>query len=162
MTEIDVTLIDGCRRQNPVAQQTVYNKCYGWMMGVCSRYILNELDRKSMVNDAFYKIFKAIDTYNIEIPFNVWARKILINCVIDNYRKTQQYQKQTKYFEEDVLTRYSGVEDDIFEKYEAEYLIKIINELPPATKTVFNLFAIDGYTHDEICKMLKISLGTSK
>lgn len=162
MLDVSAELIQKCRKQNRLAQHEMYKKCYGWLMGICQRYLDNELDRQSMVNDAFLKVFNNLDSYKLEIPFHLWIRKILINCIIDNYRKEKNYKEHLKYNGDEAVLRHGPSDDVLSTKYDVDFLLSKIAQLPSATRAVFNMYVIDGYNHEEIADILGISSGTSK
>lgn len=115
-----------------------------------------------MVNQGYYKILKNLKSYNPSKPFNLWINRIITNVLIDDYRKNRQYQV-TDTNTMDMDEKEVPVEWNLFEKHmEAEELNEILLALPEIRNKVFNLYAIDGYGHQEISRMLGIPEGTSK
>jgi RNA polymerase sigma factor (sigma-70 family) len=151
-------LIQGCKRSDRDSQRLLYQHYYSYALSICIRYSRNIPEAKEVVNDGFMKVFAKIDQYNNDSPFKGWLRKIMINTSIDQYRKELKHQQH-----DSVESAYS-----VFEQPQAitnlsqKELIGLIQKLSPAYRAVFNLHVIDGYTHDEIGKMLNISAGTSK
>jgi RNA polymerase sigma-70 factor (ECF subfamily) len=130
-------------------------------MSVAYRYKKNEEDAAALSNDAFLKILTNIHKYNINSPFEAWIRRIAINTAIDDYRKNK---KRIDMFETDYS--FEGVDkvtyNEIDNEIETEELNDMLMELPKATRVVFNLFAIDGFSHKEITEELGIAVETSK
>lgn len=128
-------------------------------MSVCMRYCRSLEESKEIVNDGFMKVFQKLDQHETESSFKGWLRKIMINSAIDHYRKESKHYNHVeaspdRTFEPGVGT----VLDDI----SYTELIGMIQHLSPAYRAVFNLHVIDGFTHEEISKILNISEGTSK
>ena len=132
-------------------------------MSVCLRYKVDKDAAKSSVNAGFLKILNNLDRYNPEIPFGAWIRRIMINHVIDEFRKNRKVQELIEYtdFSEKQMPNLIDY-NEADKAFDASDLESMIKSLPPVTQKVFNLFAIDGYSHQEIGKMLRISDGTSK
>lgn len=150
-------LIQGCIRKDRDSQRLLYQHYYSYALSVCARYSRNSEEAKEVVNDGFMKVFSKVDQYNPEMSFKGWLRKIMINSAIDQYRKELKFQHHSSV--EKVIEFTSP---RILSDLSHEDLIGLIQKLSPAYRTVFSLYVIDGYTHPEISKMLKISEGTSK
>ena len=116
------------------------------------------------MNQGFMKIFKGLKKYPREIPFEAWIRKIMINTIIDEYRKTKKYTEMIELTDKplEVEPGNSISTNEAEQYFDAEQLLVMINDLPPLSNKVFNLFAIDGYSHKEISDLLGIREGTSK
>lgn len=133
-------------------------------MSVCVRYKTNREDAEEMLNIGFLKILNSIEKYQPNVPFEAWIRRIMINTMIDEYRKTKKDKEHIDYA--DLQDR--GFENKHAElnsadlDFEATDLKNMLESLPDMSKKVFNLYAIDGYTHKEIADMLNMSIGTSK
>jgi RNA polymerase sigma-70 factor (ECF subfamily) len=110
------------------------------------------------VNDGFMKVFGKIDQYHSDSSFKGWIRKIMINAAIDQYRKELKHQHQ----EPVEMANKAFIEPQAVTDLSHEELIGLVQKLSPAYRAVFNLYVIDGHTHEEIGKMLNISTGTSK
>jgi len=157
-------IIEGCKNNDRRAQQELFRHCYPFLMNVCTRYRKNDQEAKAVLNAGFLKIFTKISQYNPKIPFAVWARKIVVNTLIDDFRKYKKLNETV--VNRDFSDSYDL--DDGFNlnsadlNFDAEHLLKFVNELPKSANKVFNLFAIDGYSHKEIAEALGISEGTSK
>jgi len=151
-------LIQGCKHNDRDSQRLLYQHYYSYALGICFRYSRNTEEAKEAMNDGFMKVFGKINQYQHDSPFKGWIRKIMINASIDQYRKELKYQQQ-----DSVESAHSAfIKPDAISSLSHEELIGLIQKLSPAYRAVFNLYVIDGYTHEEIGKMLKISSGTSK
>lgn len=161
---VDAQLLKDCRKGREKAQYSLYKLCFGQLMSVCMRYYKNEEDAVFVLNQGFMKILTNLDKYREEVPFEAWIKRIMINTVINEFHKNKKYNETilpTDFQEE--ADHFDHIEyDDINEKIDVEHLESYLEELPETTQKVFNLYAIDGYTHKEIGKMLNISDGTSK
>ncbi len=158
------TLIQNCKSGDRKAQFTLYKTYYNVLMGVCMRYNKNKDDASAILNEGFLKILKNLDKYDPNKPFEAWIKRIMINTIIDAFRKNKNERELVQYtdFEEtdtlDINIDYNNAD----KMFDAEAIEKLIQKLPPATQKVFNLFAVDGFSHKEIGKMLNMSVGTSK
>lgn len=152
-------LIQGCKKKNRESQRLLYQHYYGYAMSICVRYCRSMEESKEVVNDGFMKVFQKIDQHVTESSFKAWMRKIMINASIDHYRMEVKHHHQSE-LDHNSLTYMTSnsAEDDL--SY-AE-LIRMIQRLSPGYRAVFNLYVIDGFTHQEIAKTLGISEGTSK
>jgi RNA polymerase sigma-70 factor (ECF subfamily) len=122
------------------------------------RYTNDREEAAEVMNQGFFKVLTKIDQYNTEKPFKAWVGKIMMNTSIDYYRSNLR----TAY-NEDIEKAEHIISDDFSDKnLSYNDLLAMIQQLPPAYRTIFNLFAIEGYSHEEISKMLNISIGTSK
>lgn len=162
-------LIEGCRKKNRHAQQELFVQYHKKMMAICVRYLNNEEGAFEVLNDAFFKIFDKIKQFKPETKLEAWIRRIVINTTIDHIRKNKSYRKN--FISTDEFDEYGKPQtdnDDISEFWDkatsisSRKLLQLINELPPATRIVFNMYAIDGFNHRQIAGKLKISEGTSK
>ncbi|WP_316791753.1 RNA polymerase sigma factor [Pedobacter frigoris] len=159
MNELDIpVLISGCKRKDRKSQKGLYQLFYGHSMKMCMRYAKDKEEAIELVNDGFMRVFTNIHKYEESRPFKPWLSTIMINTSIDHYRK------QIKRIEMEELNAKHEIEDkeNILSHIHYEDLIRMVQQLSIAYRTVFNLFAIDGYSHEEIASMLSISVGTSK
>lgn len=158
---IDDALIKRCIAQEPKAQHALYRALYGPMMAICSRYERNRDDALDRLNQGFLKILNNLDKRRVSVPFEPWARRIMINTVIDNHRREKQRREMESLdapLDEGTLTEVN----DYLRRMEAEAFGELLARVPEMSRRVFNLFAIDGFAHNEISQMLGISEGTSK
>jgi len=150
--------INSCIRNEPEGQKALYKHFYGFAMGICLRYANNRLDASGILNDGFFKVFKNIEKYEKDKPFKAWLGRIITNTAIDYYRTNLKFADHADISDYDEI----GQEQSVYAKLAYEDLLAFVQKLTPAYRTVFNLFAIDGYSHEEISEMLSISVGTSK
>lgn len=160
-------LIQECIKENPTAQKAVYENYYAKLIFISIRYLKNKEDSKEVVNNAFLKIFKKINKYKFDGSFEGWMKRIVINEAIDFLRKHKEIKKKfirVKEFSQYAYPKNNElfVLNEIEKTIDKEYVMEILTDLPPATRVVFNLYAIDGFLHREISKKLNISESTSK
>lgn len=129
------------------------------MKGVCLRYAANEAEAEDILQEAFVQAFKKLDAYNGKGALGGWLRRLTINKALEQYRKNKSL-KNTKDGYATQLTE--QVSDDVFDQLGLEDLLAKIQQLPAGYRTIFNLYAVEGYTHKEIAELLGISEGTSK
>ena len=149
-------LIKRCVKGNRLSQKKLYSLYYGYAMNICLRYTRNREDAVEILNDSFLKVFTNLHLYNHNLPFKPWLRRIVINTNIDHFRKCEKMYPIIGY--EDHLTH---VKDEV--KIEPDIdLLPVIQKLSIQYRTVFNLYVMDGYKHQEIAEMLGISENTSR
>lgn len=133
-------------------------------MPVCYRYESNELDARAQLNLGFLKICQNLDKYPRHIPFEVWTRRIMINTIIDEYRRSKSYKEKISIREHEYELEFHAEPEmnDVSAGYEYENATEMLKVLPEMTRKVFNLYLFEGYTHKEIGELLNISQNTSK
>ena len=134
-------------------------------MAICDRYTNNQEDAVEILNDGFLKIFREIHHYkpayaDVVSSFKGWLRKIMVYTAIDHFRKNHKHKMVTDL--DNVVYQVPSISEDAIEKITHEEIIRSIQDLSPAYRTVFNLFVIEGLSHEEIANKLGISVGTSK
>lgn len=156
----DRQIIRGCAKHDRKAQKMLYNKYSGFLLGICMRYASGREEAEDILQDSFLKIFFNIDDYTGRGSFIGWLRKVAVNTAITHYHKNLRYRYNVD-IEEYVSseTGTSGFEEDYFKSDE---LFRVLNELSAGYRMVFNLYAVEGYKHKEIAKMLQIDTNTSK
>jgi RNA polymerase sigma-70 factor (ECF subfamily) len=149
-------LINDCQKNDRKAQEQLYRLYSPKLFAVCLKYSRNYTEAQDNLQDGFLIIFKKIEQYSFKGSFDGWLKRVMINHVL------QQYRQETflSLVKEDVPDDEEIEIDD--EDISLEYLLKIIQELPNQYRLVFNLYVLDGYSHQEIAEMLTINLGTSK
>jgi RNA polymerase sigma-70 factor (ECF subfamily) len=153
-------VIQGCLNSNRVAQRKVYETYYPVMLAIVRRYIKDEEEALDVLNQGYIKIFKKIDQYHPENSFEGWCKRIIINTALDHLRSSKRYKDL---FSFDAIMPSSGqVYNDGINNMSVQELMEIIDTISPISKVVFNMFAIDGYSHKEIADHLNMSVGTSK
>jgi len=154
-------LINGCVRQNAVAQKAVFDLYAGRMLGVSLRYARNMADAEDILQDAFIKVFDKIKQFKNEGSLEGWIRKIVVNTALKKYTRTR-YTKEL--YGEDVAEKdYLQNEDPTaFEHLNEKDILTLIHALPDGYRIVFSLYVMEGYRHEEIAEMLGINAGTSR
>lgn len=151
-------IINGCYKGSRKHQEALYNMFASKMFGVCLTYTKDRELAQDILHDGFFKVFKKFDKYDNSWSLNAWIRRIIVNTAIDHFRKTNRISNVD--FQENLYL--AGTFDETSEISKTSDLSEIINMLPKGAKTVFNLYTIEGYKHQEIADMLSISEGTSK
>lgn len=163
--KIDPQLLKAAHEGDRKAQYALYRVCFPVLMAVCKRYRRDEQDAVSILNSGFLKIIQNLDRFKMdEVPFDAWIRRIMINTAIDEFRREKKWRELTE-FTDTIERSYPGERIDWNEadqRLNVEHLEALLHRLSPVTRQVFNLFAIDGFSHKEISGMLTISEGTSK
>jgi len=157
---VETDLIEGCRKRNRLAQKYLYQKYYGKMMSIAMRYAGNQDEALDILNTAMLKVFNGMDKYKArqKSSFSGWVATIVSNTAIDHVRRNTNYRRRMDFNVE----REPSISGMALENLATEDLFKIIQKLPKATRTVFSMYAIDGFKHREIADRLSISEGTSK
>jgi len=151
-------LIQGCLTGDRQSQKLMYEQYYGFAMAICLRYCSNYQQAVEVVNDGFLKVFTKLEMYNTQKSFKGWVRRIMINSSIDLYRKELKHSGLNTI---DHLTNPAS-EPSVVQSMTYDEVVQQIQRLTPSYRAVFNLYVIDGYSHQEIAEMLNISVGTSK
>lgn len=159
---IQQSLIDACIKGDRKAEYELYKASFSYLMSICIRYTRNPEKAKEVLNLGFYKILSNLGRYNNEIPFKPWARKVMINTLINEYKKEKIHYANVQYVEEYYETDDFAEMNGALTKINVEQIYAFIAKLPPASQQVFNLYFIDGYKHKEIAELLSITEGTSK
>lgn len=159
--QIELDLITSCVNRERRAQYELYKLTYSYLMSICLRYTQSKEEAEEALNTGFLKILEGLKNYRTEVPFKSWIRKIMVNTLIDSYRKKRKMNETIQYTDTiETMAETGGVE--ITHGMDAEQIRGLIKCLPPVSQQVFNLYAIDGFAHKEIAGMLNISEGTSK
>lgn len=159
-----LSLVDSCKKNDRESQQALYRYLYEYAYTITNRYANDDQEANALANDSFLKLFKNIHLCKLQHStnkvnsFKGWFRKIIVNTCIDRYRSS----KNVKIM--DIATQYTLTDQSESgeEKLSYKEILFTLKQLSPAYKTVFNLYVIEGLTHDEIAKHLGISTGTSK
>lgn len=152
------TLIDACAKQERWAQQKLYETYYSGMMGVCMRYAGNADDARDILHEGFIKVFRNISKYKAGTSLKAWMHRIMVNTSIDYYRKQQR--RRTEDIEEAYSLSSSDV--DAVSRCSEQEILLAVQQLSPVYRTVFNLYAIEGYPHKDIAQKLGITESTSR
>lgn len=159
-------LIVGCQKGHGSAQEALYKSYASKMRYICIRYASSTMEVEDIFQEAFIKIFANIKTYKGNGSFEGWIRRIFINTAIDVFKKNQK-RLSTPLIDYDILDTSTEIShEESFEKLAEsltkEEVLEIVSQLPDGYKMVFNLYAIENYSHKEIASTLNISEGTSK
>lgn len=149
-------LIQRCKNNDTKAQSQIYKLYSSKLFSLCLKYSKNYAEAQDNLHDAFVTIFKKIEQYKGKGSFEGWMKRIAINTTLQRYRGIGVFDIVNEDQIEDVSV---DIDDD---HIHIDFLLKIIQELPDRYRLVFNLYALDGYSHKEIAEMLGISIGTSK
>ncbi|MFD1096772.1 RNA polymerase sigma factor [Salegentibacter chungangensis] len=153
----EANLIKRAGGNNREAQRQLYEKHSPKMLSVCRQYIKDLQQAEEVMLSGFLKVFNHLDDFRNDGSFEGWIRRIMVRECISFLRT----RKNVEFGEED-MTVYGETVDSINEELNAEHIQKLIDSLPEGYKMVFVLYAVEGYKHQEIAKMLKITEGTSK
>ena len=159
MTEIK-NIINGCLKGNRRDQELLYRRYAARLYAVCLQYSGNDEEARDILQEGFIKIYENLVHYKYEGSFDGWVRRIVVNTALEKYRS-----KHNLYRVDDIdqiPEQNAEPDNEDYAGLGASDLMEIIRELPPRYRIVFNLFAIEGYSHKEISDMMSISEGTSK
>jgi len=152
-------LVKDCVKGKPEAQRLLYEQFAKTMLGVCYRYTKSLKDAEDVLQDGFVKILLGIHQYKFEGELGAWIRRIMVNTALNFLKRDRKY-RDGMYFNEQPL--HPVTNDNPVIILEAKELAELIRQLPPGYQTVFNLHAVEGYSHVEIGQMLGIGDGTSR
>ncbi|MEX0945113.1 MAG: sigma-70 family RNA polymerase sigma factor [Balneolaceae bacterium] len=152
-------ILKGCRKRRRENQKELYEMYYAYGMSITLRYADSRDEAVDILNDAFIKVFENIRKYNEHLPFKPWLRQIIVNTAINHFHKNKKI-REMEFLDEtrDVLT--AG--ESIISGINYNEIVELVQQLTPAYRTVFNLYVIEGFKHEEIAAKLDISVGTSK
>jgi RNA polymerase sigma factor (sigma-70 family) len=158
-------IVSACIDNDSRAQKILFEKYAPKMLGVCARYCSNVEDAKDALHEGFIKVFQRIENFKGTSTLETWMTRLMINTSIDHFKQSIKYlhfEEPEKVYEysDDDTSYILNLEDD--EEVKLGELYKIIAQLPDGYRMVFNLYAIEGYSHNDIAKELNISAGTSK
>lgn len=158
-------IIEGCLKQDRRAQKALYELCYRQFIRLCLRYHSNHEDARFALNNGFLKIIKGLETVEqLDLNFNAWAKRIIVNSLIDDYRKNKNHATHLVTKETDreleIVSENSTNEGEMSLSYQE--IMELLKTIPPISAHVFTLYVIDGYSHKEIGELLEITDGTSK
>ena len=155
----NIKLVKDCLRGKPVAQRALYEQFASDMLGVCYRYTKSISDAEDVLQDGFVKVFRYLNQFKHEGELGGWIRRIMVTTAINYLKRNSRYQTELSYSD----TSMHPVSTDNPEiRLNAKELADLIRQLPSGYQTIFNLHAIEGYSHVEIGKILGINEGTSR
>lgn len=154
----ETQLIAALKRGESRAHKVVYERFSGKMLAVCTRYCANRDDAEEVMIDGFMRVFEKIEQFREDGSFEGWIRRVMVTESLMFLRKNKQWRQEVSMDEVTIEPDYEWADTTVHEND----LLRLVNQLPDGYRTVFNLYAIEGYTHAEIAAMLTISEGTSK
>lgn len=157
---LDKEFLKKIKKRDKKAQLLLYDQCFGIMMSAALRYKRNKDDAAALVNESFLKVLTNIKKYDQNKPFEAWIRRIVINSAIDDFRKNKK--RNAEFIEDNHTTNARVSYNDVESSIEMESVEEAMNKLPPASRTVFNLYVFDGFSHQEISEKCSITIETSK
>lgn len=155
----DLTLVNECAKGNSKAQRALFDKFAPKMLAVCQRYLRNNQEAEDVLQDGFVKVFQKIVDFKMEGSLEGWIRRIVVNTALDTIRKNKKLLDDIQV--EEVQYKVSFT-DHQFDGMDLAQLMKLIDEMPDGYRIVFNMFAIEGYSHKEIADTLGVTENTSK
>jgi RNA polymerase sigma factor (sigma-70 family) len=155
---VDEKLLNGCRRHDKHAQRFLFEFYSARMLTLCCRYVKNRMEAEDVMVIGFTKVFDRIKQYKGDGSFEGWIRRIMVNESLSYLRRSKNMYLETDIENAEREPNFDKLESAL----EAEDLVRMISELPAGYRVVFNLYAIDGFTHQEIAAQLGISENTSK
>lgn len=158
LTERD--LIRLCLKGDRASQKGLFDMYSAKMLAVCRRYARTNAEAEDMFQEGFIKVFKNLDKFKNEGSFEGWIRRIMVNTSLKTVAK-KSFQNENIGIEE-FQQKENKIAPEVFSKLSVDDLLKLVQELPEGYKIVFNLYAIEGYPHKEIAKMLNIEISTSR
>ncbi len=155
----DCQLVKACLKQNAIAQRELYDRFAPLMLAVCYRYTKSVADAEDVLQEGFVKAFRGLAQYKAEGELGAWIRRIMVTTAINYLKKHSRYQSELLFGEEHL---HAVSTDGPAVSLDAKELANLIRQLPAGYQTIFNLHAVEGYSHVEIAKMLGIQEGTSR
>ena len=156
----DEQLVKKCLEKDPLAQKQLFDSFSRKMMGVCLRYSQSQEEAQDVLQMGFIKVFEKLHMYSSDGSLEGWIRKVIVNTALDNIRKNKKFNDNIELDKVDF--QLDNKSETGLEALSAKDLLKIIQEMPPGFRTVFNLYAIEGYSHKEIAEQLGVTVSTSK
>lgn len=152
-------LIDGCVKGSPKARKELFRQYHKILLGTCLRYSRDKSEAEDLLHEGFMQIYSSIASYSHSGSFEGWMKKIMVYTAIDHFRKNKK-----EYYHENIDDYNHMASDDLdaLKNLAAKEIIELIQTLPQGYRMVFNLFAIEGYSHKEISEKLQIAESTSK
>lgn len=158
-TMTEYQLIEKCKRKDPVAQRELYERYARKMLFVCQRYANDTETARDLLQDGFVKVFTSLDSFSFSGSLEGWIRRIMVNTALEYLRRNDLLRDAADLSEHyEMYAEASSPLEDL----SAKDLMNMIYKLPPGFRTVFNLYAIEGYSHKEIADMLHVTESTSR
>ncbi len=155
----DSDLVKGCAGGDRRSQEILYKRYFSFAMSICIRYTRDENEAMEIVNDSYMKVMEGLSDYDSSRPFKPWYGKVLVNTAIDNYRKNL---KHNDHLSINTITETEEREPEIEAELSVNEILTLYRHLPGHYKITFNLFEIEGYSHEEIGQMMGVTASTSR
>ncbi len=152
-------IVEGCRKGERRFQELLYRRHATKMYGICLSYAGDRELARDIMQDAFIKVFRQLDNFKFSGSLEGWIRRVVVNSAIDTLRKRIKMENR---IDRDIIEIEARDSNGALSDMTVEELMSFVSRLPAGARMVFNLFAVEGYSHKEIAKNLKISIGTSK
>jgi RNA polymerase sigma factor (sigma-70 family) len=152
-------LVKRCLKNDSGAQELLYRRYASKMLGVCLRYAKNKMEAEDILQEGYIKVFNSLTSFQFKGSLEGWVRRIMVNTAINFYRSSLKYVQS---LDDDDMSDKNMPSIAMNDLLSTKELLRIIQELPEGYRVVFNLFAIEGYSHKEIAEILGISENTSK
>jgi RNA polymerase sigma factor (sigma-70 family) len=157
----EAEIVTGCVQNERTFQEILYRQHFPTMMRMCMRHTNGDEDRAlEILNDGFLRVFKKINTFEFKGSLEGWIRRLVFHAISDYFRNNKSYIDNTVFDIDNSPIQI--ITEEVSDQLYYEDLLKLVETLPPATRDVFQLYAIDGFNHNEISEKLNISVGTSK
>jgi RNA polymerase sigma factor (sigma-70 family) len=157
--ELDQLLIKECLKNNRAAQKQLYNQYADVMLGVCYRYTKSVADAEDVLQEGFMRVFKNLQQFKFEGELGAWIRRVMVTTALNYLKRNAKYQNDLAF---EKLEMHPVTDDNPEIKLNTKELASLIQQLPTGYQTIFNLHAVEGYTHVEIGELLGITDGTSR
>ena len=159
---VSEALLARCRRHEEAAQLQLYNQLAPGLLGVCLRYCPSRVEAEDALQNTFVKIFTRLDQFRGEGPFEAWARRVAVHTALHHTEQHRRRRLAPADELDDHFAHLPSAEPSALDQLAAADLLALVQTLPPGYRAVLNLYAIEGYAHQEIAALLGISEGTSK
>jgi RNA polymerase sigma-70 factor (ECF subfamily) len=156
-TPAEESLIRACQQQRPQAQEQLYRQYYGYAMSIALRYAPSRDVAAEILNDSFLKAFQSVGRFDLQRPFGPWLGQIVVHTAISRFRKEEKHQAKAELSENLLELR-----EDALDRLAAEDIIGLLQQLPHLHRLTFNLYELEGYSHQEIAERLGVTESTSR
>ena len=157
--EQNTSLINDCLKNNRAAQKQLYNQYAQVMLGVCYRYTKSVTDAEDVLQEGFIRVFKNLSQYRADGEIGAWIRRIMVTTALNYLKRNARYQNELAF---DKLEMHPVTTENPEVQLNTKELASLIQQLPGGYQTIFNLHAVEGYSHVEIGQLLGITDGTSR
>jgi len=155
----DEDLIQRCLQKDSRAQELLYQRLARKLYGICLRYAGNEMEAEDILQEGFIRIFSNLHSFRSDGSLEGWTARIMVNTAINYFRRSRRQPEETRLNETMIA---ATISEDVLSRLSRKDIINVIQSLPAGYRTVFNLYVMEGYTHQEIAAVLGITESTSK